>query len=73
MMNKDTSMLEGVYVVYYDSTIYFAGSEKEAIRFQEQKQMEWPCLHWACTTVEDYGQNLYEQGVDEGEQNMSEE
>ena len=63
----NTSAIKEIYVVYYDSDIMFAGSQGDCLSFLEgARELYTYIQNWKCTTVEEYGSNMYEMGYDSG-------
>jgi len=67
MSTVNTSAIKDIFVVYYDSDIMFAGTEGDCLNFLEGAKEIYPHINgWKCTTVEEYGSNMWSLGYDSG-------
>lgn len=65
----DTTEIDGIWVVYYDSSIRFASRDlSKADEAKKAFLKEWPALPWKCTSIADYGWDCYTRGIEAGEE-----
>lgn len=62
-MYSDCSAINGIYVLYYDSEIHYAGTKEECKKALDYWNKEYPLIkNWQITSTSDYGSFCYELG-----------